>query len=147
MNVRRAVVPVVCLLLSVGSVFAQHRVDPGSMYARIYAIVPMVGSGTWDDPKRPMFAPIPQQMTAGSRTGILAFNHVESDDGKFALVEIVTADPIQLAQVVGQMNTQLSAVAGFQLFNRSTTSPAVVQTAFQALKKNFDITKFRVVVP
>jgi len=117
------------------------------MYARVYAIVPMVGSGTWDDPMRPMFAPVPQQMTPGSRTGIIAFNHVESDDGTLALIEIVAADRVQLAQIVGQMNAQLTGVTGFQLFDRSTTPQATVQTAFQALKKNFDITKFRVVVP
>jgi hypothetical protein len=139
--------PVVCLLVAVGSAFAQHNVDAGSMYARIYAIVPMVGSGTWDDPKRPMFAPIPQQMTPGTRTGIIAFNHVESDDGNFALVEIVAATRPQLLQVMAQMNAQLSATTGFQLFDRSATSATTVQTAFQALKKNFDITKFRIVVP
>jgi len=55
MNVRWAVMPVVCLLLIAASAFAQHRVDAGSMYARIYAIVPMVGSGSWNDPVRPMF--------------------------------------------------------------------------------------------
>jgi hypothetical protein len=139
--------PVVCLLVVVGSGFAQHRVDAGSMYARIYAIVPMVGSGTWDDPKRPMFAPRPQDMTPGTRTGIIAYNQVESDDGKFALIEIVAADRPNLAQITGPITAQLSAVAGLQLFDRSTTSQATVQSAFQALKKNFDITKFRVVVP
>ena len=147
MNVRRAVVPVVCLLVAVGSAFAQHRVDPSSMYARIYAIVPMVGSGTWDDPKRPMFAPIAQQVTPGIRTGVIAFNSVTSDDGNFALIEIVAATRPQLALITSQMNAQLAAVTGFQLFDRSTTSVATVQTAFQALKQNFDITKFRVVVP
>jgi hypothetical protein len=139
--------PVVCLLVAAGSAFAQQRVDPSGMYARIYAIVPMVGSGTWDDPKRPLFAPIPQQMTPGNRTGILAFNHVESDDGKFALIEIVAASRPQLALITAQMNAQLATTAGFQLFDRSTTSAATVQSVFQALKKNFDITKFRVVVP
>src|ERR1700683_1824305 len=97
MNVRRAVFPVVCLLVAVGSAFAQHRVDPGAMYARLYAIVPMVGSGTWDDPRRPMFAPIPQQTTPGTRTGIIAFNHVESDDGNSALIEIVAANRSELS--------------------------------------------------
>ena len=52
MNIRRAVMPVVCLLATVGSAFAQHRVDPGAIYARIYAIIPAVGSVTWDDPRR-----------------------------------------------------------------------------------------------
>lgn len=74
MNVRRTVMHIVCLLVIVGSAVAQHRVDPGSMYARVYAIVPMIGSGTWNDPKRPMFAPVPSQMTPGVRTGIIAFN-------------------------------------------------------------------------
>ncbi len=147
MNVRKTVVFVVCLLVAVGSAFAQHRVDPGSMYARVYAIVPMTGSGTWDDPKRPMFAPIPQQMTPGSRTGIIAFNQVESDDGNFALIEIVTANRSELASVTGPILAQLSTVPGLQLFDRSTTPAATVQSAFQLLKKNFDITKFRVVVP
>jgi hypothetical protein len=139
--------PVVCLLVAVGSAFAQHRVDPGSMYARVYAIVPMIGSGTWDDPKRPMFAPLPTQMTPGSRTGIIAFNQVTSDDGNFALIEIVTANRSELASVTSPIQAQLSTVPGLQLFDRSTTSPATVQSAFQLLKKNFDITKFRVVVP
>lgn len=147
MNVREAVTPVVCLMMAVGSAIAQHRVDPGSMYARIYAIVPMTGSGTWDDPKRPMFAPLPQQMTPGNRTGIIAFNHVESDNGNFALIEIVAASRPQLALVTAQVNAQLAGTTGFQLFDRSTTSLATVQSAFQALKANFDITKFRVVVP
>jgi hypothetical protein len=145
MNVRRAVMPVVCLLVAVGSAFAQHRVDAGNMYARVYAIVPMIGSGTWDDPKRPMFAPVPEQMTPGSRTGIIAFNHVESDDGNFALIEIVAATRPQLALVTSQMNA--TAVQGLQVFDRSITSATTVQSAFQLLKKNFDITKFRVVVP
>jgi hypothetical protein len=145
MNIRRAVVLVVCLLAAVGSAFAQHRVAPGSMYARIYAIVPMVGSGTWEDPKRPMFAPVPHQMTPGSRSGIIAYNQVESDDGNFALIEIVAANRQELAKVTAQMSA--AALPGLQLFDRTTTSVANVQSAFQLLKKNFDITKFRVVVP
>jgi hypothetical protein len=151
MNVRRTVVPLVCFLASLNTANTasaqQPRVDPGSLYSRIYVIVPMIGSGTWNDPKRPMFAPVPQQMTPGNRTGIIAFNHVESDNGNFALIEIVMATRSQLVQLIGQVNTQLAGVTGFQLFDRSTTSLATVQTAFQALKKNFDITKFRVVVP
>jgi hypothetical protein len=145
MNVRSAVVPVVCLLVTAGSAFAQHRVDPGSMYARIYAIVPMVGSGTWNDPRRPMFAPIPQQMTPGNRTGIIAFNHVESDDGNSALIEIVAVNRAELALITGQISA--AAVPGIQVFDRGTTPSATVQSAFQLLKKNFDISKFRVVVP
>ncbi len=28
---------------------------------RVYATVPLIGSGTWNDPIRPMFTPPPQQ--------------------------------------------------------------------------------------
>jgi hypothetical protein len=138
---------VVYLLAAVGSAFAQHRVDPGRMYERIYAIVPMIGTGTWEDPKRPMFAPIPHQMTPGIRTGIIAFNQVESDNGKFALIEIVAANRRQLASITAPIKTQLSAVVGLQLFERSSSSPTSVENAFKLHKKDFDITKFRVVVP
>lgn len=147
MNVRRAVMPVVCLLVAVGSAFAQHRVDPSRMYARIYAIVPMVGSGTWEDPTRPMFAPIPHEMTPGSRTGIIAFNSVASDDGKFALIEIVAANRLELAKITAPVGAAIASVPGLQMFDRSTVPDAAVQSAFQALKKNFDITYFRTVTP
>lgn len=145
MNVRGTVASVVCLLAIAGSAFSQQRVDAGSMYARIYAIVPMVGSGSPNDPRRPMFAPLPQQMTPGTRTGIIAFNHVESDDGNSALIEIVAANRPQLALIVGQINA--AAVTGVQVFDRSTTPQSTVQSAFHSFKKNFDITMFRVVVP
>lgn len=152
--------PVVCLLVAVGAAFAQHRVDPGNMYARIYAIVPMVGSGTWADPRRPMFAPVAQQpvaeqpiaqpaaaqqTTPATRAGIIAFNSIESDDGNFALIEIVAVNRKQLALITAQMSS--AAVTGLQIFDRSTTSTATVQSAFQLLKQNFDITQFLVVVP
>jgi len=139
--------PVVCLLVAVGSAFAQHRVDPSRMYSRIYAIVPMIGSGTWEDPKRPMFAPLPGQMTPGSRTGIIGFNSVASDDGNFALVEIVAATRLELAKITAPVSAALATVPGLQMFDRSVTPDATVQSAFQLLKKNFDITHFRTVVP
>jgi hypothetical protein len=147
MNVQRAVVPVVCLLACAWSSPAQQREDAGRMYERIYAIVPIIGAGTAADPKRPMFIPAPQPRAAGDRTGILAFNSVTSDDGTFALVEIVAATKADLAPVKTQITAQIPLTAGVQLFDRSSTSPSAVQAAFQPLKKNFDITKFLVVVP
>ena len=59
-------------------------------HERVLAVVPMVGSGTPDDPRRPMYAPVPGG--APSREGIIAFTYQVSDDGKFALVEFVAHD-------------------------------------------------------
>lgn len=94
-----------------------------------------------------MFAPIPHQTTPGTRTGIIAFNQVESDDGKFALIEIVAANRLELSKITAPVTAALASVPGLQMFDRSTTPDATVQGAFQALKKNFDITQFQVVVP
>jgi hypothetical protein len=147
MNVRRAVVPVVCLLACAWLSPAQQREDAGRMYERIYAIVPIIGTGTMADPKRPMFIPAPGQRSPGDRTGIIAFNQVTSDDGTFALVEIVTATKADLASIKAQITAQIPLTPGVQLFDRNATLPSVVQAAFQSMKKSFDITKFRVVVP
>jgi hypothetical protein len=94
-----------------------------------------------------MFAPIPHEMTPGSRTGIIAFNSVASDDGKFALIEIVAANRLELAKITAPVGAAIASVPGLQMFDRSTVPDAAVQSAFQALKKNFDITYFRTVTP
>ena len=40
-------------------VCAQRRVDPKNSYNRVIAVVPLTGSGTPVDPKRPKYAPWP----------------------------------------------------------------------------------------
>lgn len=124
-----------------------RRVDPGQMYERIYAIVPMIGSGTWADPKRPMFVPPPSQMKPGDRTGIIAFHQQTSDDGKFALVEIVAASRAALAPFTAQLKAQAAQSPGLQVFERGAVRAADIQNAFKAKKKNFDPERFRLVVP
>jgi hypothetical protein len=39
---------------------AQHRVDPRYSYHRVIAVVPLVGSGTAQDPIRGKYVPTPQ---------------------------------------------------------------------------------------
>jgi hypothetical protein len=81
---------------------AQPRVDARNMYERVLAVVPMIGKGTFDDPKRPMYAPTPAELQQGQRTrkGILAYTHVMSDDGALALVEFVAMDRSAFQQIL-----------------------------------------------
>jgi len=37
---------------------AQHRADPKNLYERLICVVPMIGAGTHEDPRRPLFAPV-----------------------------------------------------------------------------------------
>jgi hypothetical protein len=70
---------------------SQQQVDRTHSYHRILAIVPLTGSGTAADPKRPTFAPAPTA-SAQDRGGIIAWQYQVSDDGTMAIVELVAAD-------------------------------------------------------
>lgn len=100
MNAHRAAALVVCLLTAAGFVSGQPRVDPRNMYERVLAIVPLVGAGTAADPQRPKHAPLPNAVDPTSRTGILGYMYVLSDDGKFALVEYVARDRSAFATIL-----------------------------------------------
>src|SRR5436853_5649977 len=67
--------------------WAQRRVDASQTYERCWAVVPLVGIGTITDPKRPLFAPLPGTVSPSSRTGILGYSFLASDDGHFALAQ------------------------------------------------------------
>jgi hypothetical protein len=133
----------VLLVASCLAAIAQQGVDVRNQYERAYAIVPVVGKGTWDDPKRPMFAPIPSQMKPGDRAGIMAFHHELSDDGRMALVEIVF---LNRASLVPALNA-LAAQPSVQAFQKGRDKPADIEKAFQAVKKDFRLEKFMVRVP
>jgi hypothetical protein len=51
------------LLMLAGVVCAQHSVDPRNTYDRVFCVVPMIGSGTAADPRRPQYAPAPGRYT------------------------------------------------------------------------------------
>lgn len=84
-----------------------RRVPPGMMYHRVWIISPLVGSGKPGDPKRPSLVPAPpapdSKPTPGpaavpaaetAQTGLLGFQMQVSDDGKYALAELVYATPL-----------------------------------------------------
>jgi hypothetical protein len=140
MDARRAFVPVVYLLASICTALAQPRVDPRNMYERVLAIVPIVGKGTMNDPKRPMYVPPPSAVHSTSGTGILGFSFVESDDGKFALVEFVARDRAALRDIL--------ADTAVKAFLKDRDKRADIETEFKKYKKDFDFDKLgKVVVP
>src|SRR5215467_11786104 len=72
----------------------QHKLSPSMTYHRVLAVTPLIGSGTAADPKRPMFVPATQtQRAPNDRSGVLGYQIQLSDDGKFALVELVFQNP------------------------------------------------------
>ena len=88
---------------------AQDNVPPSMLYHRVWAVVPLIGEGTREDPRRPMFVPSPTEErqrakdteTRGGRRkvkdpGILSYSMQVSDDGESALVEFVGLTPESL---------------------------------------------------
>jgi hypothetical protein len=132
---------VVCLFLAAAqtALAQQHRVDPRNMYERVMAIVPWTGSGTHADPKRAKYAPAPGQVNPTSRTGILAFQCLPSDDGLLALCEYVAKDRAALNPILTD--------PGVKAFVKGRDKPADIVSEFSKHVKNFDINRFGVRVP
>jgi hypothetical protein len=139
MNARRALAVVVCLFASACVGSAQQRVNPVNMYERVLAIVPLIGSGTVEDPIRPEYAPAPSALSPSTRTGIIGYTHVLSDDGKFALVEFVARDRSAFSTLLADTSIQA------WLKGRDNLSAALA--AFQQHKANFNFSHFGVRMP
>ena len=132
----------VCLLaLTASAAFAQRRVDPRNTYHRILVVVPYVGSGTATDPIRPKYAPWPPRPagTVPSRTDIIGYMQVASDDKKFALVEFVAQDMAAFAAILndGQL----------KVFEKGKNTKNDIEGELKKFKKDFSLDSFGVVMP
>lgn len=110
-------------------------------HERVLAVVPMVGSGTPDDPRRPMYAPVPGG--APSREGIIAFTSQISDDGKSALVEFVAHDHAGLQFILSEKGMRQDV----KIFEKGKDAPGVIEAEFRKHKKDFDLSHFEVKAP
>jgi len=136
-SLRNAVV--VCLLPAVQTATAQqrtHHVDPRNVYERVLIVAPWIGSGSKADPKRGKYAPSPSQMSPTSRSGIIGFQCIPSDDGKLALCEFVAKDRAAFSQLL--------AAPGVKAFLKGRDKIDDAVTEFTKHVKNFDINRFGV---
>jgi len=78
----------------VAALLGHRRVDPRYSFHRVIALVPLVGSGTANDPIRGKY--IPTADTAGAPgSGIIAFAVELTDDGTRAIVELVAVQRLR----------------------------------------------------
>jgi hypothetical protein len=139
----RAAAVLVCLYPLVGVVQGQPRVDARNSYERILMVLPLVGTGTLDDPIRPSLIPAArsgsrtlQAVSNAPATPILGYTFVLSDDGKFALTEIVMRDRSAFPAIL--------ATPGVTAFIKGLNTREQIETEFKKYKANFDSTKFGV---
>jgi hypothetical protein len=116
---------------------AVHRVDPSQTYHRVYARVPLIGTGKRGDEIRPKFAPLLAEIK-GDHSGILAWQMQLCDDGKSALVEFVGATPKELQTITSSTDPNVT------VFERGKHTQAEIEAEFQKYKKGFTLNSFGV---
>lgn len=94
----------------------------------------MIGKGTFEDPRRPMFAPLPGSQA--SRAGIVSYIAQESDDGRFALVEFVAFDRTAFQPILG------SGRADVRVFEKGKARKEEVLNEFRKFKANINVDRF-----
>jgi hypothetical protein len=124
------------LLMLAFAASAQHSVDPRNTYHRVICVVPLVGTGTPNDPRRPLYAPI---ANSASPNGIIAFTQVPTDDGRSAIVEFVARNRSAFQAIFG--DTTITA------YEKGAQSASAIETALQKLKHGFSLAQFEVVMP
>jgi hypothetical protein len=121
---------------------AQQRVDVRKTHERVFCVVPMVGSGTPDDPRRPQYAPLPAASAAPqSGDGIIAFTFQLSDDGNFALAEFVALNRDAFKDLLADTNPNI------KVFFKGKDKRSDILTEFKKHKTDIDLKSFGVVVP
>ena len=109
----------------------QRRVDPRNMYDRLICVVPMVGSGTAEDPKRPKYAPWP---ISNDPNAIIAFVYEPSDDGNSAIAEFVGRTRFPFQAILADRS-----ITAFEL---GVASKADIESGVKPFRKDFDLDKF-----
>jgi hypothetical protein len=108
----------------------RRAVAPENAYHHIITVVPIIGSGTHADPRRPLYAPSARP-SVSSRADILAFTQLPSDDGKFAIVEFVAADRNALQQLMSDKS--------LVIFEKGKHSQAEIEKEMQKYRKKFKL--------
>jgi hypothetical protein len=141
------------LLTSLAPLTAQQPVSMRDTHERVIAVVPMIGKGTEEDPRRPMFAPLPEEMAEAEaqaqeaakspkgpvlsatkpRGRILAYTCKPSDDGLYALVEFVATDRAILDEILKDAPSEVKA------FHVKEHGRAAIRKELGKVKKDFDI--------
>jgi hypothetical protein len=107
-------------------------------YQRVIAIVPPTGSGTFQDPTRPLYCPnphAPAAAAAGPPT-ILGCQAVLTDNGQSYIVEYAAVNRVSLQPILQ------STVPGVTVLDGSTMTAAQIQAAIQSVKASFSLDQF-----
>jgi len=134
-----------CALTVVLCLNAASQPGGNLKFQRVIATVPLIGSGTADDPYRPKFCPSLAELAAAAANGQplprLACSSEVGDDGKTAIVEFTALDGQALRAI------RQSKAPGVTVYELNAISPAALETALKAVKASFSLDRFHGLSP
>ncbi|MFN7921462.1 MAG: hypothetical protein U0Q16_15275 [Bryobacteraceae bacterium] len=120
------------IAISIPRATAQPPVSPENLHERVIAVVPMIGTGKPDDPRRPLFAPT----ASAPSPGILGFSCQPADDANIAICEFIARDRKSLDPLLKANR------ADVKTFIRGVHAKQDIDLQLKAFKRNFDIDAF-----
>lgn len=120
------------LILAAMPLAAEKRMDSGDRYERLLLSVPMIGTGSYADPRRPLYVPARLQP---SRNGIIGFHFDPTDDGKRAILELVATDRAAFQSILAEKRPDV------KIFEPGKIRKAEAEPEIRKEKKDFDIDK------
>jgi hypothetical protein len=121
-----------CYLLVCAAALRSHGVDLRHLHERMLAVVPLTGTGTYADPKRPLFAP--SSTREGGESGILSYEWAPSDDGQYAIVEFVAKDRSALTKIASDARV-------LKAFEKGKVKKDDVEKELKRYRKDFKFEK------
>ena len=139
------------LLTCAYTLLAQGSVPTSFLYHHVWAVVPLVGKGSKDDPKRPMFSPSRGEQKAradkakaskgnpnariddGDTPAVLGFTMVLTDDKKSAIVEFVGLNSQSMTSITH------SNEKGVITFEQGKANKNDIEKEFQKYKAGFTL--------
>jgi len=121
----------------------QHvNIDLRNTHDRLVAVVPMIGKGTPDDPRRPAYTPGPRKKgDTPSLPSIIAFSYVMADDGNHAIVEYVAMDRAAFASILADKSPDVKS------FQRGQQKREDIELELKKHKKDLNLDRLGVRIP
>lgn len=113
------------------------KVDARNSYSRVIAVVPIVGSGTVADPKRPKYTPWPPAK-GQSPTDIIGYSHIVTDNGQSAIVEFVARNRSAFQAILADKS--------ITVFEKGKDKKNDIETALRKVKSDFSFDKYGMAV-
>jgi len=110
---------------------AQKGTSPRYGQERLLIVCPLIGDGSYANPRRPMFTP-----SRGQTTQFTGFHWVLADNGRLAIVEITAKSRAAFISILSDRTPEV------RVFDRARDKKDDVERELKLLKRDFTLERF-----